>query len=453
MVGDPRLTVEQQKQFIVDDLIRNNGFPPFSEADAWNDGIQFTKYAPDGVQPRSSTYIKDAWVKIASISPVVLDKSENELFVNDSGKLRLAKSFSFVVPNESFSSDCRTDYAICGYDYSLRAFDNGAYLNNQNQLIAFFSVPVRSPMARNDFSAVLSVNSEYLIQHYAWVWHRVGRIWIRTCDYNMTEDRRDSLTVSDSKTAFYYGFAASQSVFVDSFSNGLIDAWLLVNSSEDFNQIRFSVDDSFLVLRSKQYQFAFDSAPYNALTPAFVSNSNRVQSKDLSIVSLENEVAPGNESFKIHFIVPADELNCVVEINSHFGSQVAENACFFNASQEPVLNLTVSNASNSSFMATAFFFDNSTLQPFVGKKIMFSYGNQNASVETDSSGVAQTVFSYSPGVKAVSAEFLTDFEVKSAKAFAVVPTLPPAFLTDLWYWIALAVILWLFYEFLKKWLT
>jgi len=487
VVSDSRFTTDQKKQLILDDFVKNNGFPPFAESDFWNSGIQFTKYPPDGVIPTSSSYIKDAWVKIVSLSPAVIDATKNKTYVNDTGKLRMAYAFTFVVPKETFAGDCRTDYAICGYNYSLEAFDNGQNLDNQNQPIANFEVPEKYHDARNDFSAVLSVNSEYLIHHYHLVTHCSGsgknRVCVTTCDYSSTDDRRDSLRATDSKTAHYYGFIAFQNAFVDSFKNGLVDGWLFVVSNEDFNNIKFSVGNSFLKLQSRQYQLRYDLPPYNSLTPTFLVNPNRLQTKEVSVLSKESKTLSGQEfdgflrvtepglyylltqwlgidlktlpitfyGDKIHFLAPAQELNCTVEINSHFGRQVIPDACRYNATQQPVLNLTVANATNASFQATARFYDNSTNAPLAGKGIRFAYGSLNATVETGSDAVAQTVFAYSPGVNVVSAEFLTDFETKSAKAYAITPTPQPEFLNDVWYWIGLAVILWLLYQWLKKW--
>ena len=489
VVNDTRLTTDQKKQLILDDFVKNNGFPPFSEADSWNSRIPFTKYPPDGVSTSSSAYLKDAWVKITALSPAVIDSSDNKTYINDTGKLRMSKAFTFVIPKETFPGDCRTEYAVCGYSYSLNAFDNGASLNNQNQPIANFAVPSPYHLAENNFSAVLSVNSQYMINHYQLVTHCYTSNGITycytTCDYYGTDDRHDSLTVSDVKKAYYYGFIAFQNAFVESFKNNLTDGWLFLVSNEDFNTIVFSIENSSMKLQSRQYQLRHSLAPYNTLTPAFITNPNKLQTKQMSILSRENRTLSGAEfdqflkvtepnlyffltqwlginlsalpitfhGDKVHFLAPAQELNCSLEINSHFESQMLQDVCSYNATQQPTINLTIANLSNSFFTAKASFFDNSTNLSLAGKNLSFSYGNQSASAITDTNGSAQIIFTLSKVSNLVTAEFLTDFETKSAKAYAVMPAQAPEFLSVLLYLVAIAVLAWLTYRMLKRWFS
>jgi len=114
------------------------------------------------------------------------------------------------------------------------------------------------------------------------------------------------------------------------------------------------------------------------------------------------------------------------------------------------MNLTLSNLSNESLTASVTFYENSTGMPLDGKKIVFSYGSQNQTIETDANGQATAIFNRIPGVGVVSAQFWTDFETKSAKAYAVLPFSVPGFLADLWYWLALALAIWLLYQFVKR---
>ena len=488
-ISDSRLTIEQKKQLIVDDFVKNNGYPPFTEANAWNNGLAIAGYAPDGTYVRDGGNIRNAWVKILSISPAVIDGTENKTYVNATGKLRIAYNFKFVVPYRTFPEDCGTDYQICGYDYKLEAFNNGVSLNNQNQPFADFKVKEQVHNAKNDLSAVLTVKSQYLIRHYREVTEcsEGGEgeepVCVTTCEYSHTSDYRDSVRLTDTRSVYYYSFIAFQNAFIDSFNGESADGWLFLVSNEDFNNIKFTIANSSITLQSRQYQLKPELAPYNVLTPTFVANPDRVQIRQLSVLSRENKTLSGQEfdSFlkvsepklyylltqllgvnltslnmkfygdKIHFLAPAKQLACTVEINSHFAKTTITNACRYNANQKPVLNLTVVESSSSTFQASVRFYDNATNAPLTCKKIVFRYGSQNATVETGPNGVAQTSFNYLPGISTVSAEFLTDFETKSAKTYAVVPAKPPAFLNDIWWWITLAIILWLFYRALKRW--
>jgi len=443
------LSAVEKKQLIVDDLVKTSGLPPFQDALAWNFKIPFTRYPPDGVSTRNSLYIKDAWVKIASISPALIDSRNNRTYVNDSGQLFIAHGFSLVVPQESFSGDCRTDYEVCGYDYSISAFDNGQSLTG-NSSTALFSVPNRVHGTANNFSVAMTVHSEYLIHHYNMQWKVVGWYWRRVCSLASTDSRQDSLTVTDSKTAYYYQVNASAKVFVDNYQNNLIDAWLLVSSKNDSADFDFQLENALLGLQRKQYQLNYNLSPYNVLTPVLVPVSTVVRVRALSVLSSESKNASGDYSDKFHFLAPAGMLNCTLTLYSPFLKTVYPSACFFNETQKPVMNLSIINATNTTFELAAQFYDNFSNAPLATKTITFSYGNQTAVTATDFLGTTRTTFNYLPGVGLATASFVTDFETKSTKASTVVPAPMPDLLGILWYWLGLVVGCWLTYLFIKR---
>ena len=482
LIDNPAFSDDEKKQLLLDGFIQNNGFPPFLEAEEWNDGLLYSKYPPDNVSTESSAYIRDAWVKIVSLSPSVIDSDQNKTYVNDSGTLQLVQAFTFVVPKEDFPSDCLTEYEICGYEYSLEAFDNGISLENGNQPTAQYAVDELYPEAPNNFTASLSIHSQYLIHHYQIVEHCTEWSCSYFCEYVSTEDRHDSLTVSDSRMTYYYGFIAFTNVFIDYFQNGLADGWLFVVSNEDFNNIEFAINGSSLDLQSRQYQLQYFLPPYNALTPIFSEDPNAMETRELSVLSREARELSGEEfdSFlkvtepflyyylmeilgidltelpitfygdKSHFLAPADALDCTVEINSHFRQDQILKACNYDETQNPVINLSLSEVVNDSFQANALFFDNSTGMPLTDKTILFSYANQNASLQTNTSGMAQTIFDYSPGTRIVTASFWADFETKSAKANAFLPSTVPNVLQDWLFWIVLLVAIWLLSRCVKR---
>ena len=107
--------------------------------------------------------------------------------------------------------------------------------------------------------------------------------------------------------------------------------------------------------------------------------------------------------------------------------------------QQPRLNLTIENATNASFVAFARFFDNSTGQPLSGKNLTFSYADEAVRTSTGSSGSTYVIFPRVPQSSLVSVVFLTDFETKSAKAYAVVPAPVPDILSYIWDFVLLCV--------------
>ncbi len=484
VIQSSNLTIEEKKQLVLNGFITNNGFPPFSEAQQWNNQIQFAT-PPENVSIKSGNYIKDAWLKIAAISPSVIDLNESRTYINTSGKVRVGYGFEFVVPRESFSSDCRTDYQVCGYNYNLDVYNNGVKLNKTSENEAVFEVQQHYHGARNDFTATLNVSAQYLIHHYRMQSHCVGayryRYCFSTCDYYSTEDRRGSLTLADNKTTYLYRFISFENTFIDTFTNGLANGWLFIVSNEDFNNIKFTIDNSFLNLQSRQYQLRYSLSPYNVLTPVFVSNPAALQTREMGILSQEARQLSGEEfdnflriteprlynyliqrgynlsalpipfyGNKINFLAPTQNLNCKIEINSHFINEITENTCIFNETQQPVLNLTIPTSINTSFQVKAHFYDNFTHLPLIGKKILFKYGNQSKVAETDLRGLAEASFEYSSGSGVVLAEFITDFETKSTTSYVVVPSQLPDFINFLLFWASIVAISWLIYNLVKK---
>ncbi len=437
LIQNSNFSEYEKKRVLLDDLVKNVGQPPFTEAESWSQALNYAKYPPDGIAQQSSSYIKNAWIAITGLNPSLV-KPGNNTYVNDSGNVLLSYNFSFVVPRETFASDCRTDYEVCGYDYILNAFNNGRQLA-RNGLAASFQSEVQ-----NNFSAVLSVNSEYLIHHYKLVKHCKRCGW--TCESSGDEDRTDALTVEAGKTALLEQPNLTARVFVDDFRNGLLDAWLKINRTQDYDRVKLSIGNSWLEIQDSEYKLEYNLTPYNPLFVASNASTRPLQTHELSILAMES----GNESETIHFLAPAPELNCSLEITSHFQKIVTSDACFFNQTQQPVLNLTVVTASTASFTALALFTDNSTNSPLTSKNLSFSYGNQTQSVQTNSEGIARATFNYSYGTNLVYVEFKTDFETKSARAYAVVPASSPDFLGIILFWAGLLFALWLAHLFWKR---
>ncbi len=439
LIQNPLFSEYDKKRLLLDDLAKDARQAPFSAADSWDKSLNYTRYAPSEIMSRNGSYVKNAWVAITGISPS-LKKPDEKVYVNDSGKLFLAYNFSFVVPRESFGSDCRTDYEICGYNYSLNAFNNGQGLPRNGLAASFQS------SAENNFSATLSVNTQYLIHHYRLVRHCYGFFCRWTCDYSSDEDRRDAVSVWDNKTTLREQTAPTAAVFVDSFRNGLLDAWLRVNASQGYNRVRLDSGNSWLEIQKTEYALNYSLAPYNALHAVSNASTRPLQTHELSVLSREKD----NSTETIHFLAPASSSNCSVQLASNFQQFAISNACFFNGSDLPVLNLTVVNASNASFTAIVFFYENFTGSPLAGKTIAFRYGNQTKNIPTDDNGTAVTTFNFSYGTSIVYAEFKTDFHTKSARAFAIVPASAPDLVGIILAWLGIATALWLGYLFVRR---
>ena len=435
-IQNQTLTPAQQKSLVLDDLTQNNANPPFSEASAWNSQLKFGGYPPDNTTAWNSTNIKNAWVRIAALSPAVINSSDGTEYINDSGVLQAAFNFTFVVPNQTYPQDCRTNYYVCGYNYSFVLQNNGAQTNSANQPQATFTA---NPA--DLFFANLTINSEYSIDHYQWVRRCNGR-WCNTvCGLVNTEVHKDNLTVTDTKTAYQYASNPGATVFVDAFNNGLVNAWISTRQATGLSRLQLTLGNSVLALQSQQFGLSYDLPPYNVLTPAF-TDINRTQTSGLSLLSQANET--------IHVLAKVQAPDCQLGQDSPFTNNTNESACAYNSTAQPVINLTTDTPVNLTFQANATFYDNSTGAPLVGEVIIFAYGNQTQSNVTDDNGSVSAVFNYSRGTNLVSARFDTDFQTKSAVAVAVIHSPEPWFLVN-WGWIVFFMVACIVESKLKGW--
>ncbi|VVB58653.1 Uncharacterised protein [Candidatus Anstonella stagnisolia] len=439
------LSNEQKKMLIMDNLVQNSSSPALGESRNWNYALQFTKYPPDNSSTASSGSIRDAWVRVLSLQPSVILNSTGQLFINGTGELYSQAGFSFVVTKQNFGGDCRTDYAVCGYNYAIQNYDNGQGIGSGTK--ANFSV-LQVHNSSNVFQSRLSVNSEYFIHHYHLVRHCVGRFCFTTCDYYRSDDVRNSLSATDNKTAYYYGFNHTEKSIVDSFENGLLDGWLAVNLSKDFGNLKFSVGNSWLRIQSMQYQITYSLPPYNILTPEAFEDK-KVQDYNIVVLGRQTGTNASATSEKIHFQVNANGINCSLEVNSHFG--VWKNSSFCRElNQSPIISLRLANRTNSTFTIGLRFYDNVSGLALVGKQISVSYAGTMQEVVTDGLGQAVTAFNYTKINSLVRAEFETDFQIKSAMAVFILPPKEPDFFSYALYLFALMIIAYLLYRLARR---
>jgi hypothetical protein len=150
----------------------------------------------------------------------------------------------------------------------------------------------------------------------------------------------------------------------------------------------------------------------------------------------------------VHFVAPTNSTNCTLIINSHFGSKNYSNFCR-NPTQEPTINLSISNSSDNSFTVKALFYDTITNRPLVQKGINFTYGNESIISETDQNGMAFATFQRTNS-NLVKAEFLTDFETKTAYSYIYIQPIFPISQETCVFSLGLLICIAILYQFLRK---
>ncbi len=427
-MNNPNLTADAKRQLVLDGLQNKSGFPDFATAASWNGNLTFTKYAPDGVQRISSANIRDAWNRIMAIEPSLYSKNST-LLINSTGQVVSRNGFTFVVKHETFPGDCSTVYRICGYN---------------KQVSDTFGSPSTSQ---------LSINTEYQIDHYQLVTHCFStgdsEFCFTTCDYISTEDRRDSLTLADQVQTKADNPQFQAFSFIESSQNGLVDGWLVFNSSDEFNKAIFSIGNSTIAFRQSSYKLSSNFSPYNAITPKANLSPNDFDYYGIAIISRETNDSNASRYEKIHFLAPAKALNCTFDFYGHFTRALEAEFCYLD-NQTPAINLSIANLTNSTVTIALRFYDNQSDAALVSKNISLMHGNQTLFVVTDQQGEATATFNFTSNSPIITAYFQTDFITKSARAQLAIPTVFPFTLSDVWYIAALLIALFLLFIFAKK---
>ena len=426
--ANPNLTESDKRQLVLAGLVNTSAFPDFGAAENWNQNSPYTKYAPDGVATRSSTNIRDAWNKIVAIYPSLYGK-DGSLLVNSTGQVDSRHGFSFVVQKETFSSDCATSYEICGYDV---------------QVSDAFGSPSTS---------VLGISTQYLIHHSLWVQHCYtsnGVTYCYTsCDYVYSDDRRDSMTLADTQSDNYQSPNFTAFSFIDSMNGRLVDGWLDVALPVESNFAMFRIGNSTIKFKQSGYALSSNYTPYNAITPQANQPPNSIEFYGLALLSRERNTSNSTRFERIHFLAPAEALNCSFDFYGHFSHIRMGDFCHLD-NQTPTISLLMGSRTNSTITIGVRFYDNQTGNPLVSKNISLSHGNQTLFVVTDQNGRATASFAFNPNSPIVSADFQTDFITKSAKAQLTIPVDFPYTLDYLFYLAALLLTFYLLYKYARR---
>ncbi len=279
-------TTEDKKAFIAESIANNS----FDNLLNWNQNIRFGKWFNT---TKSSKNIKDAWISIAYFTPSVYDNG-TYLLANSSRSFTKS-NFTFVVDTRKLSGDCKDNFRICGYSYSIT-------MQNTSSIM----------------TATMNVKSEYMVDRYHLVTHcGLFGCWV-SCDYYRTDSFKDSLIVSDSKKINITKFNPTSNYSVVDYYNGLAEVLINANDSKVHFQIGNSTFDKINYL----YKIRYELQPYNVLVKELVP-ANKTSAYGLSILdrngSLFRTLAPYSD-------------NCSLIISDHFYSRTISGCSIPNVS-------------------------------------------------------------------------------------------------------------------------
>lgn len=417
------LTDERKRWLLIQTIA--NGTDPQNYSSNWNNGIRFGRYAPENTAVYNGPVMKNAWVRIVSLSPSVTDL-DNKTWIPKDSELRIEKNVEMVVTRINDPDACSINYNIKGYDYAFETFVDGALYSNSDRVQLHINKPHGEPV---QITTRLSFVADYEIEVSHWY-------TVDTCDEGCYEQRcgnphyiemHDEGSVSDSRLLYYYDDNASAAAFMER-NNESAKGWLAV-SMPDGREIEFDAGGAVYKMAMNSYQLSDTMRPYDILSVSIASNATHSATLGMSAVAtlakdcvpltkqsrLFNGFAEREDNLLIGYETPIIPTDCTLIFRSHFSDKPIPINCGMSG-YSPVLNITISNSTNQSVLAMIRFYDNNSGAPVAGKELDISYDSRRLSAVTDQNGNATLMLNRTSTGSFLSVLFETDTVVPDAEA-------------------------------------
>jgi len=314
------LTVEEKELLIMDLIYNSKEFADHDFVYYWNTNLAVEK-APEGIELQDKGNIKDAWLKILTIMPSILE--ENKLYCSDQGKLLARYDYDVKIPTETMSGDCKTEYEKLSENAKLNVYLNDNLIGNEQV----------NPFTTNtdaDFKAVLDISLDTKIKRYSWrdyccetdrhcytqCTYKRGKKtctkvcknectkYCQTCELRTTETQQDRLTLTDTFKADYYN-SKPQTTF--SIANQYYDITEGFLNITNFTSLLLSFKESYYQNNKYFYDLSYSFKPYYILT--LKANKHLTESA--------RNIHVTNKDPEFRFVVENPE-DCNIKVSDHF---------------------------------------------------------------------------------------------------------------------------------------
>lgn len=302
-IQNTNLTQTDKDLLISDIFNKNKTSPDFDFIYSWNTNLDI-KNSPDN-KYQSNGAIRNAWVKIISLMPSVLEN--NTLYIPEQGKILTRYNYDVVLPSGTASGDCKTYYSLEDKKENLDIYANGKLIGH-DQLTSFI---IKDNPENLDFIARLNIEVKYKIDHYQrkryCSEYKEGKcVRYRTvCEYGVTNYQTDTLTLTDSLNAKLYKSQLNSSFKITNKYNDITRGILEANN---FTKLILSFNNSFY--RDSEYIYSLNyTSQYYILTLKAEKTEN---------IYFNNIHVDKNNN--IFTFTVKDSSNCQIKLSDHFNS-------------------------------------------------------------------------------------------------------------------------------------
>ena len=292
---------EEEKEYLISDIIDDSkNYPNHDFVKEWNLNLD-TFRAPVDIQKHNSVYIKNAWVKLLTVMPSVLEG--NTLYHSDNSEVLSAFNHEVEIPDERIDGDCKTKYYLEENREELNLYVNDDYAGS-GRLISFVADK------DSEFKVEYDVFVKIKIKHYEWDSYCCKRDddgrcikTCRECEYDHTEYKTDNLRINDEVNLKYYDIDSEADFSV---KEKYFDTTKGVLSGKDFSSLHLKFSNSYFSDFNYVYSRVWDS--YNVLT---------VKAEKKKRTEHNNLFYSGNYDIEVK-----DTTNCKVLVYDHFNKKI-----------------------------------------------------------------------------------------------------------------------------------
>ena len=253
----------------------------------YNSHITFEE-APSGIFIDNEGYIKDAWMKIITISPSVL--LNDTLMIDTIGKIFTDYNYKIDFPRKE-SGDCKTTYRLNAENVDLSVYQNG-------NLIGHDSIVSFTAQGNVEFTARAIISITTRVKHYRW---DNGE-----CRYFRTEIKRDHLTLNDAVN----GQVIDESFNLDFKIIDKHDTTKGTLKADNFKGLELSFRDAQYTYEKYLLQLDYKLLPYYVLIP--IAIAQETETSNNIYVERNNEI-----TFSVR-----NAQDCSIKISSFFHEYV-----------------------------------------------------------------------------------------------------------------------------------
>jgi len=250
---------EEEKNYLISDIIDDlKNFPDHDLVREWNLKVNTTL---SNTEKHDEGYIKNAYVKILSVMPSVLEN--NTLYIDNNGEVLTSFNHEVEIPSGNYGGDCKTEYNLVENNGLLKIYMNENYVNS-GDLVSFTANQNSDLKARYEITVQTNIK-HYHTESYCCKWNNNGNCiqYCNRCSYSHTEEKTDNLNIDDNLNLKLDNSEAQASFnVVDKY----LDTVKGTLKGDNYTSMQLLFRDSYLKEFDYTYSLVYNESLNNILT-------------------------------------------------------------------------------------------------------------------------------------------------------------------------------------------